>query len=71
MDDMIIKLLGVVGGTIAIVAPIIKLNISITRLNTTVENLVKRLGESNNSIKEHESILNNHEVRIAILEDKK
>lgn len=71
MDDIVIKLLGVAGGIIAIVAPIIKLNISITRLNTTVEILVKRLGESNDSIKKHDDVLKNHEVRISILEDKK
>ncbi len=45
MDEYIIALVGFLGGMVVLITPIIRLNGSITRLTTAVENLEKIVKE--------------------------
>ena len=78
-------LVGVIGfsvSMIAIVTPIVKLNVNISRLNTTIEmfqqdaeekhdNLDKRVTKHGEQIDGLEKVSVNHEVRITAIEGKK
>lgn len=53
---------------IALLKPIINLNTSITKLNTTMEQLVDANTGINGKLEEHTSELADHETRITLLE---
>jgi len=76
--SVIAVLIGLIGG---VVAPVIRLNTSITRLTTVVDGLCKNLDglTVRNSqaherlwgkLDEHGNIINNHEARIQIMTHK-
>ena len=74
-DTTIIILLGFVATIITIVTPIIKLNGSITKLNVTIDMLVKNMEKNDCDINDHDKrlaedrrCLDNHEFRIKDLE---
>ena len=70
MDNTIMLILGFVGSMIPIFTVIVKLNSTITKLNVTIQILNKQM---ENSVKDRTEIhtqLNNHETRIALLEEK-
>lgn len=80
--EILVALLGFIVSMIAIVTPIIKLNVNISRLNTTIEmfqedteeknkTLDKRVTEHGKQIDELEKKSVNHEVRISGLEMEK
>ena len=80
--EILVALLGFIVSMIAIVTPIIKLNVNISRLNTTIEmfqedteeknkTLNKRVTEHGKQIDELEKKSVNHEVRISGLEMEK
>ena len=52
MDDYIIALVGFLGGLVVLITPIIRLNGSITRLTTAVENLEKIVKEKTDKLDE-------------------
>ena len=67
---------------IGVVTPIIKLNTSITRLTTVVDGLAKNFDTMTNKnseahdklwekVEEHGDTLNNHEIRLQLIENKK
>ena len=72
--QVIVVLVGLLG---TVLAPVLKLNSSIAKLNTTLSNVEKRLErQEEHSQKAHERIwekkmLANHEGRITRLEDRK
>ena len=80
--EILVALLGFIVSMIAIVTPIIKLNVNISRLNTTIEMfqedneekhdaLNKRVTEHGKQIDELEKVSVNHEVRIKAIEKEK
>lgn len=80
--EILVALLGFIVSMIAIVTPIIKLNVNISRLNTTIamfqedteeknKTLDKRVTEHGKQIDELEKKSVNHEVRILGLEKEK
>ena len=80
--EMTVELVGFIVAMIAIVTPIIKLNMNISRLNTTIEilskdtqekhsNLDKRVSKHGDQIDELEKVTVNHEVRITNIEKEK
>lgn len=80
--EILVALLGFIVSMIAIVTPIIKLNVNISRLNTTIEmfqedteeknkTLDKRVTEHGKQIDELEKKSVNYEVRISGLEKEK
>lgn len=80
--EILVALLGFIVSMIAIVTPIIKLNVNISRLNTTIEmfqedteeknkTLNKRVTEHGKQIDELEKKSVNYEVRISGLEKEK
>lgn len=71
MDNMIMSVLGFVGAVIPIVTVLIKLNSTITKLNVTIENISAQMTDSKADRKEIHNILNDHETRIALLENEK
>ena len=52
MDNYIIALVGFLGGLVALMTPIIRLNSNITRLTTAVENLEKMVKEKTDKLDE-------------------
>lgn len=64
MDNTIIALLGVIGALIGIITPIIKLNSSITKLNITLEN-------TNQLVTKIDKKVDDHEIRLVKLEERK
>ena len=77
--EMTVELVGLIVAMIAICAPIIKLNMNISRLNTTIEilskdtkekhdTLDKRVSKHGDQIDELEKVTVNHEVRINAIE---
>lgn len=52
MDNYIIALVGFLGGLVALMTPIIRLNSNITRLTTAVENLEKIVKEKTDKLDE-------------------
>ena len=80
--EIAVELLGFTVAMIAIVAPIIKLNVNIGKLNTTIEVLAKDMSEKHGTldkrvtkhgdqIDELEKVTVNHEVRITAIEKEK
>lgn len=80
--EIFIALVGFIVSMIAIVTPIVKLNVNISRLNTTIEMfqedteekhdaLNKRVTEHGKQIDELEKVSVNHEVRIKAIEKEK
>lgn len=80
--EILVALLGFIVSMIAIVTPIIKLNVNISRLNTAIKmfqedteyknkTLDKRVTEHGKQIDELEKKSVNHEVRISGLEKEK
>ena len=80
--EIAVELVGFIVAMIAIVAPIVKLNMNISRLNTTIEilskdmsekhhSLDKRVTKHGNQIDELEKVTVNHEVRITAIEKEK
>lgn len=80
--EILVALIGFIVSMIAIVTPIIKLNVNISRLNTTIDmfqedteekrkTLDKRVTEHGKQIDELEKVSVNHEVRIKAIEKEK
>jgi hypothetical protein len=80
--EMTVELVGFIVAMIAIVTPIVKLNMNISRLNTTIEilskdtqekhsNLDKRVSKHGDQIDALEKVTVNHEVRITNIEKEK
>lgn len=67
-NNTIIILSGFIVTLIAIISPIIKLNTSITRLNVTMENLDKNVVGVKEDQKEQGCKIQDHEIRLKILE---
>lgn len=69
-NNTIMLIVGFIGSMIPIFTVIVKLNSTITKLNVTIQILNKQM---ENSVKDRTEIhtqLNNHETRIALLEEK-
>ena len=80
--EILVALIGFIVSMIAIVTPIIKLNVNISRLNTTIDmfqedteekrkTFYKRVTEHGKQIDELEKVSVNHEVRIKAIEKEK
>lgn len=69
-NNSIMLILGFIGSMIPIFTVIVKLNSTITKLNITIQILNKQMENSMKDRTEIHSQLNNHETRIAILEEK-
>ena len=59
MDNYIIALVGFLGGLVALITPIIRLNSNITRLTTVVERLEQLVKEKTDKLDETAAILYN------------
>ena len=84
-NNDIMTILGFFGALVALVAPILKLNTSIVRLNANFENMIKNdevrdqristhgkeIDDLRDSIKENSHTISNHETRIQSLERKR
>lgn len=70
MDNTIMTILGFVGALIPIFTVTIKLNNTITKLNTTIAILTKQMETSQEDRSKIHDQLNDHETRISILENK-
>lgn len=57
-----------VGALIGVMAPVLKLNNSITKLTTTLEFLTKENKRQDNRLDAHSKTLDDHEKRISHLE---
>lgn len=68
MDSTILPILTFIGAMIPIFTVILKLNGTITKLNTTIEILVKQMETSQRDRGEIHDQLNDHETRITVLE---
>ena len=55
---------------VAVIAPIIRLNTSITKLNTTMEIFAKKFDKTDETLCKHGDQLANHETRIMVIESK-
>ena len=71
MDNTIMTILGFIGAMIPVVAVIIKLNSTITKLNVTISVLNKQMEGSQKDREKIHVQLNNHETRIAVLENER
>ena len=60
-----------IGGLIAMIKPIISLNSTITKLDTSLKIFVKEKDEVNGKIDKHEERLDDHEKRIYYMEHNK
>lgn len=76
-DTLIIEAAGFLVALIAVVAPIVKLNVNIAKLNATLESMQgdfdqhdKRIAKHGEQIDELEKIAVNHDTRIVALESK-
>ena len=69
-NNSIMLFLGFIGSMIPIFTVIVKLNSTITKLNITIQILIKQMENSMKDRIEIHTQLNNHETRIAILEAK-
>lgn len=81
-DATIIALLGAAGSLIAVITPVLKLNTSIVKLNTTLEHVLKEDKTRDNRLNKHseeidelrerqcenEKTLGKHDLRIGNLE---
>lgn len=79
--DVVLVITALVGLGVAIVTPLIKLNTSITKLSTLLDGLtgdMRELTDKNtkshqriwDKLDEHEESVNDHEIRITVLEKK-
>lgn len=57
-----------IGGLIALIKPIITLNVNIQRLSDSIDNLTKDSKAIKDSVDKHESMLNDHEKRLTVIE---
>ena len=55
---------------VAVIAPIIRLNTSITKLNTTMEIFAKKCDKTDEALCKHSDQLADHETRITVIESK-
>lgn len=62
-DTSIMVLIGFIGGLIAVITPIIKLNNSITKLDVTLKNI-------NETVNKNDKKTEDHEIRIVKLEER-
>lgn len=80
--EILVGVIGFIVSMIAVVTPIVKLNVNISKLNTTIEmfqqdtedkydNLDKRVTKHGEQIDELEKVSVNHEVRITAIERKR
>ena len=67
-NNTIMLLLGFIGSMIPIITVIVKLNGTITKLNTTMQVLTEQMKDSKKDRDGIHSQLNNHETRITVLE---
>lgn len=67
-DTMITSLLVFVGALIPIFTIVIRVNSTLTKLNTTIENLAKQIDKSEEDRHSIHLTLNDHETRITLLE---
>lgn len=70
MDNTIMTILGFVVSMISVVAVIVRLNSTITKLNVTMQVLTKQMENSQKDRSKIHEKLNDHETRISILENK-
>lgn len=70
-NTIIIVLIGFIGGLIPIITPILKLNSSIVKLDTTIKNILDDNLEIKGNVRDNTTKINNHETRITVLENKK
>ena len=68
MDDTIMTVLGFVVSMISVVAVIVRLNSTITKLNVTIQVLTEQMKSSQTDREKIHKQLNEHETRISILE---
>lgn len=66
----IMYLISFVLGIMAVTAPIIKLNNSITRLNTTMENMERQFCDNEKKLDVLDDRVDKHETRITVLENR-
>ena len=70
-NNSIMLLIGFIGSMIAIITVIVKLNGTITELNTTMRVLSEQMKSSQKDRQRIHTQLNDHETRITVLEQKK
>lgn len=58
------------GGLVALVKPIINLNVNIQKLTDTIAHLTTDNNELKSDVNKHEIKLNDHETRIALIENR-
>lgn len=68
---VILAAVPLIGGMIALITPIIKLNATITKLNVTMEHMVGENTDIKAQIKEHDKTIENHEMRLCLMEHEK
>ena len=68
--EIFVGLVGLLVSAIAIVSPIVKLNVNIARLSATIECLNERAVTADGRISAHSRILDDHEKRIIFLESR-
>ncbi len=70
-NNSIMLLIGFIGSMIPIITVIVKLNGTITELNTTMRVLSEQMKSSQKDRQSIHTQLNDHETRITVLEQKK
>lgn len=71
MDNTIMTLLGFIGALIPILTVVIKLNNTITELNSTMKCVQQQIIESKQDRGEIRDVINDHETRITVLEKRR
>lgn len=71
MDNTIMTILGFVVSMISVVAVIVRLNSTITKLNVTIQILTEQMKSSQSDREKIHKQLNNHETRITLLENER
>lgn len=64
------EFLGIIVAVIAIGGPILKLNSSISKLTTKLDDVIRRLDKKDTHDENVDNKLNDHETRITLLESK-
>lgn len=57
-----------IGGLIAVIKPIINLNVNIQKLTDAIENLNLDVKDIKDEVEKHDVAINDHETRITVLE---
>lgn len=70
-SNLIITLMGFVATFIAVITPILKFNSSITKLNTTINNIYKDVTDCKNMIEKLKEKNQEQEIKIVKLEERK